>query len=323
MRANLNLLALAVILVSSLASVSAFSLSDIEALPSNTATPGCETTYSTPIDACSSTYDFVVHEYCSSSCQTALSERAAQIILSCRQAYISPDSLIRRILNGEIIITLCPTASSSSSAAAVSSSVTEATSYAAAASSSEIKATSYAAAASSSVSIATSYAAAASSPVSIAPSYAAAAPSTASISPSSAVTAYSLEASSTAAAVSSSSAKYTQPTISSGFLTVTASSYSASDIPNLLEFDTSATPTPTGDVPTLLTQSAIVTESSTASRSASSTARASTSSGSPSRSATSAFASSSSTTSGAVAGARAGWSVIAVGVVAAVGLLLY
>ncbi|KAG0126282.1 hypothetical protein HOY82DRAFT_120441 [Tuber indicum] len=86
-------------------SVSAVSLSDISPLPSNSVTPGCESAYGEPIPACPS--DLRASKQCSAGCSAALDETAKKVIVACRQAFIGPDTLLRRVLDGGIQKTLC------------------------------------------------------------------------------------------------------------------------------------------------------------------------------------------------------------------------
>ncbi|KAG0633575.1 hypothetical protein HOY80DRAFT_1063273 [Tuber brumale] len=101
-------------------SVSAVSLSDISPLPSNSVTPGCESAYSEQISACPS--DLRASKQCSAECSAALDETAKKVNVSCRQAFIGPDSLLRRVLDGGIQKTLCGTAVSTASPTSTSTS---------------------------------------------------------------------------------------------------------------------------------------------------------------------------------------------------------
>lgn len=100
------------------ASVSSLSLSDLETIPSDTVTPGCLSAYNTEISACPAAADFRAKKTCSTECQDALTQFSKDTILVCRQAFVSPDSLLRRLLDGGLVTTLCPAASSSTSTAA-------------------------------------------------------------------------------------------------------------------------------------------------------------------------------------------------------------
>ncbi|PUU79813.1 hypothetical protein B9Z19DRAFT_977593 [Tuber borchii] len=93
-------------------SVSAVSLSDISPLPSGSVTPGCESAYSEQISACPS--DLRTSKLCSAECSSALDETAKEVIAACRQAFVGPDSLLRRVLDGGIQKALCGAAASSS-----------------------------------------------------------------------------------------------------------------------------------------------------------------------------------------------------------------
>ncbi|RPA92674.1 hypothetical protein L873DRAFT_155572 [Choiromyces venosus 120613-1] len=86
-------------------SVSAVSLSDISPLPSNSVTPGCESTYSEQLSACPS--DLPTSKQCSAECADALNETAKKVIVACRQSFVGPDSLLRRVLDGGIQKVLC------------------------------------------------------------------------------------------------------------------------------------------------------------------------------------------------------------------------
>lgn len=86
-------------------SVSAVSLSDISPLPSGSVTPGCESAYGEQISACPS--DLRTSKLCSTECSSALDETAKEVIAACQQAFVGPDSLLRRILDGGIQKALC------------------------------------------------------------------------------------------------------------------------------------------------------------------------------------------------------------------------
>ena len=86
-------------------SVSAVSLSDISPLPSGSVTPGCESAYGEQISACPS--DLRTSKLCSTECSSALDETAKEVIAACQQAFVGPDSLLRRVLDGGIHKALC------------------------------------------------------------------------------------------------------------------------------------------------------------------------------------------------------------------------
>jgi len=109
-------------------SVSAVSLSDISPLPSGSVTPVCESAYDEQISACPS--DLRTSKLCSTECSSALDETATEVIAACRQAFVGPDSLLRRVLDGGIQKALCG-ATVSSSVSSICS--TDSTSVAAAA----------------------------------------------------------------------------------------------------------------------------------------------------------------------------------------------
>jgi len=92
-------------------SVSAVSLSDISPLPSGSVTPGCESAYGEQISACPS--DLRTSKLCSTECSSALDETAKEVIAACQQAFVGPDSLLRRVLDGGIHKALCGAAVSS------------------------------------------------------------------------------------------------------------------------------------------------------------------------------------------------------------------
>ncbi|KAH0603522.1 uncharacterized protein H6S33_007844 [Morchella sextelata] len=100
------------------ASVSSLSLGDLESIPSDTVTPGCLSAYNQEITACPAAADFKAKKTCSDECISALNTFSDDTILVCRQAFVSPDSLLRRLLDGGLVKVLCPAASSSSSTAA-------------------------------------------------------------------------------------------------------------------------------------------------------------------------------------------------------------
>lgn len=100
------------------ASVSSLSLPDLESIPSDTVTPGCLAAYSKEITACPAAADFKAKKTCSTECQDALNTFSDDTILVCRQAFVSPDSLLRRLLDGGLVTTLCPVSSSSSTSVA-------------------------------------------------------------------------------------------------------------------------------------------------------------------------------------------------------------
>ncbi|KAL0637338.1 hypothetical protein Q9L58_003671 [Maublancomyces gigas] len=127
-------------LLAAIASVSALSLSDIDALPDNMVTPGCQSTYSQEISECPSASDFQAKKACSDDCIDALNTHQQDVILSCRQAFVSPSSLLRKLLDGGLVTTLCPAASAKPSSAPVTSPTS--TKAASSAASSTVKASS-------------------------------------------------------------------------------------------------------------------------------------------------------------------------------------
>lgn len=103
-------------LLATIAAVSAVSLNDIDPLSPESVTPGCLSTYSQPIDQCPSASDFRAKKTCSDDCISALTSHQQVVILSCRQAFVSTSSLLRRLLDGGLVSTLCPTTKASASA---------------------------------------------------------------------------------------------------------------------------------------------------------------------------------------------------------------
>lgn len=116
-------------LLAAIVSVSALSLNDLDPLPDNMVTPGCKTTYGQEISECPSASDFQAKKTCSDDCIDALNSHQQDVILSCRQAFVSTSSLLRRLLDGGLVTTLCPaTGGKPSSAPATSPTSTKAAS---------------------------------------------------------------------------------------------------------------------------------------------------------------------------------------------------
>jgi len=81
------------------------SLSDTEALNKDEVTLGCLNTYNREVKECSKAE--ISSGSCSSDCATALNTLGKDIMLACRQAYAGPDTLLRKIIDGGLVITLC------------------------------------------------------------------------------------------------------------------------------------------------------------------------------------------------------------------------
>jgi len=81
------------------------SLGDTEALKKDEVTLGCLNTYNREVTECSKTD--ISSGSCSSDCATALNTLGKDIMLACRQAYAGPDTLLRRIIDGGLVVTLC------------------------------------------------------------------------------------------------------------------------------------------------------------------------------------------------------------------------
>ncbi|KAF8429685.1 hypothetical protein EV426DRAFT_570744 [Tirmania nivea] len=81
------------------------SLGDTEALNKDEVTIGCLNTYNSEVKECSQAE--ISSGSCSSDCATALNTLGKDIMLACRQAYAGPDTLLRRIIDGGLVITMC------------------------------------------------------------------------------------------------------------------------------------------------------------------------------------------------------------------------
>lgn len=81
------------------------SLGDTEALKKGEVTLGCLTTYNREVTECSKAE--ISSGTCSSDCATALSALGKDIMLACRQAYAGPDTLLRKIIDGGLVVTMC------------------------------------------------------------------------------------------------------------------------------------------------------------------------------------------------------------------------
>lgn len=114
MRVSISLfsvLALAVVSVSG----TGLNLNEVSPLTTADVTPGCLSAYSAAIPACPDSSEFQTKSaVCTSACTTALSAAQQAVILSCRQSFVSPDGLLRRLLDGGLVAALCPKPASSS-----------------------------------------------------------------------------------------------------------------------------------------------------------------------------------------------------------------
>lgn len=114
MRVSISLfsvLALAVVSVSG----TGLNLNEVSPLTTADVTPGCLSAYSAAIPACPDSSEFQAKSaVCTSTCTSALSAAQQAVILSCRQSFVSPDGLLRRLLDGGLVAALCPRPASSS-----------------------------------------------------------------------------------------------------------------------------------------------------------------------------------------------------------------
>ncbi|KAF8457638.1 hypothetical protein BGX38DRAFT_1156394 [Terfezia claveryi] len=81
------------------------SLGDAEALKKDEVTLGCLNTYNREVTECSKAE--ISSGSCSSDCATALNTLGKDIMLACRQAYAGPDTLLRKIVDGGLVVTMC------------------------------------------------------------------------------------------------------------------------------------------------------------------------------------------------------------------------
>lgn len=88
------------------------SLGDTEALNKDEVTLGCLNTYNREVKECSKAE--ISSGSCSSDCATALNTLGKDVMLACRQAYAGPDTLLRRIIDGGLVVTLCKKTDNSS-----------------------------------------------------------------------------------------------------------------------------------------------------------------------------------------------------------------
>lgn len=116
MRVSISLfsvLALAVVSVSG----TGLNLNELSPLTTADVTPGCLSAYSADIPACPDSSSFQAKTaVCTSACTSALTAAQQAVILSCRQSFVSPDGLLRRLLDGGLVAALCPRPASSSAA---------------------------------------------------------------------------------------------------------------------------------------------------------------------------------------------------------------
>ncbi|KAI5795351.1 hypothetical protein DFH27DRAFT_117537 [Peziza echinospora] len=122
MKFTISAFATALFLVLPATTLAAVSLKDVEPISSSEVVQGCTTAYNAEIKNCSK--DQFTSGTCTEACISDLQTHSTNVMLACRQAFAGPGTLLRKIIDGGLVVTLCPGGGSTTTKTGASASAT-------------------------------------------------------------------------------------------------------------------------------------------------------------------------------------------------------